>query len=74
MILYLTRKIPYKLSSSRKRGIRERLKNVQSVLNLLNSKSKHFFSPGYRTLKSTAEKLLRPAFQLAHDNNTLKRV
>lgn len=34
---YYFRKVPYKLSASRKRGVRERLKNVESVLNLLNS-------------------------------------
>ena len=31
------RKIPYKLSSSRKRRIRDRLKNVENILNVLNS-------------------------------------
>lgn len=35
-IYFIYRKVPYKLSSSRKRGIRERLKNVESILNLLN--------------------------------------
>lgn len=34
---HIFRKVPYKLSQSRKRGIRERLRNVESVLNLLNS-------------------------------------
>ena len=31
------RKVPFKLSSSRKRGIRDRLKNVECVINIINS-------------------------------------
>ena len=38
IIIYLViRKVPYKLSSSRKRGIRERLKNAEKIIDLLNS-------------------------------------
>lgn len=35
--LKVNRKTPYKMSQSRKRHIRERLKNVENTLNILNS-------------------------------------
>jgi hypothetical protein len=34
---HFIRKVPYKLSRERKRGIRERLRNVEKVINILNT-------------------------------------
>ena len=54
--LFLFRKVPYKLSSSRKRGIRGRLKNVENILNLLNS----------TRIKSTALVILKTSIQILY--------